>query len=238
MSQKIQIRPGFVVMNTSSARGGVHYRQIDRDEQKIGGALRAQHTTIKTVDNIDAVKLIDACVKKADSICRRYCARTGFGWYIPPHALGALRQELRDLSQEADKLNVTARLQGSARRAYIGLVVAELDVVSGDAAREVARTVRDTLADLREKLYQGDLEHLPAPLQRARNLDQLVIGLPGEAVRIALESVRGWRVQLRDGIEKGIAPATVGEQLDLQALDTAIAWYTEGEGFDSGPLVA
>ena len=135
-------------------------------------------------------------------------------------------------------MNLIAQRSGSDRRAHLGILVAQLDLVSGDTAREVARTVTDTLTALRDALFAGDLAALVGPIGRARNLDQLAVGLPGTAVKMALEAVRAWRVEIRESIACGNSAEGAGAALNLTALDTAISWYSDdGETFDAAALV-
>lgn len=234
------LRPGYIVIDVSTARGGVTYRRTPIGEWAVnqGNGLQAEHKTQKTVDHCEAVAAIDAIVKRADYILKRNCAHTTFGWFCDEVTLQKVREEIRELQAEAAELNESARRAGSTRQATIGIVPAKIEI-GEDAVREVARTIREVLTEIRNALREGSIgvsanaEHkaenkLHAPLHRALNLDRLAVGIAGDAVRHALNRIPVAKREIRDRIRHGDSPEMAGAAVDLGAIETAIAWFEEG----------
>jgi hypothetical protein len=256
IEKRIQVRPGYLVIDTSTATGGVTYdREYDDDPTKInnGQGIQVQLRTVKTVDHVEAVAALDALKKKVDYACRKYCARTAFGWFADEVSLRALRKEIDELRAEAVNLNAAAAAVGSERRARVGIVAGKLELASADAAREIAYTIRETLAGVLAALRAGKVkrrvkdgevvakDELHAPLLKCKNLDRLAVGLAGEAVKMALDSIAPAKKELLDRMKQGEDPAAVGAELDLGAIENAITWFEEdeigaGTGATSNPV--
>lgn len=239
--QKIQVRPGYVIQNTSVARGGVTYQRTRGSEERVGeDGIRQWIETEKTVDHVEAVKRVEAVAKKADYICRSLCASTTFGWFAAPDALPDIKARFSMLRREADEVNEFARSVGSRRRAHVGYVLTSLDLSHEDAARECARTVRETLGEIRDALRAGAVtgkdNALRGPAARAKGLDRLTVGLASEAVKLALESIVPAAREVRDAIKGGESPESAGAQVELGAIETALAWFAE-EGISGGGSV-
>lgn len=228
--QSVQIRPGYVVLDVSSATGGVHYQRREIEQHKIGPdheGLQARHETVKTVDHVVAVKDVDAVVKQVDYAIRKYCAKTVFGPFADEDNLAKLQAEVAKIKAEAVEVNERAVAVGSARRAYIGIVPAKLDVVSPEAAEEIARTVREVLGDLRDALRVGDVgPRFDGVFLRSKNLANLAVGLQSDAVRFALDCVKEARKRVKDAIKKGETPESAGGSLDLGPVEQAIDLFT------------
>jgi len=226
----VQIRPGYIVVNASQARGGITYRRTRIDEVTInaGCGVRARTVTTKEVDHVTAAAAVEAVVKRADYICRKNCAWTMIGWFATEEVLPAVMAEFDTLRDEAAHVNARAQAEGSQRRAYVNAVPARVDTTTEECAREIARTVRGVLGAIQDALHAGDIAALHAPLIKAKNLDRLTIGLPGEAVRNALATIAPAKRALKARIAQGESPESAGRALDLGAFAVAISWFEEG----------
>jgi hypothetical protein len=256
IGKRIKVRPGYLVVDTSTATGGVTYDREYGDEIKInnGQGVQAKLHTIKTVDHVEAVAALDALKKKVDYACRKHCARTAFGWFADEVSLRALRNEVAELQAEAVTLNTAAAAVGSQRRAHVGIVAGKLEVASAEAAREIARTIREVLSSVLGALRSGkvkkrtdkdgkviDRDELHAPLLKCKNLDRLAVGLAGEAVKMALDRIPEAKKEVLEGLKRGEDPASIGAELDLGAIENAITWFEEdeigaGTGASSSPV--
>jgi hypothetical protein len=103
-----------------------------------------------------------------------------------------------------------------------------------DTAREVARTIRETLSDLLDALRSGQItgngsgNQLRGPLARVKGLDRLAVGIAGESVKAALLSIPTARDEIKAAIERGQSPESAGASAELGAIENAIAWFQEG----------
>jgi hypothetical protein len=239
--QRIQVRPGYVVSNTTRATGGVSYQRTRGSQVAIGDdGIQQDIETRKIVDHVEAVRKVASVAKAADYLCRKTCAQTTFGWYCAPDALSDLRVGFDALRDMANAANDFARSVGSASRVHVGFVPTMIDLGTEDAAREVARTIRETLSDVIEALRSGAVSgngsenKLRGPVQRAKGLDKLATGLAGDAVRMALESIGPIAREIRDAVKRGESPESAGARMEFGALETALAWVSEsgigGEG--------
>lgn len=226
---KVNIRPGYVVLDTSSAHGGVHYyrKEIEAHAINNGEGVDATHETRKVVDHVAAVKAVDAVTKELDYAIRKYCAKTVFGPFCSDEDLPALQARVEELRAKADQVNADAAAAGSARRAYIGIVPVRIDVVSPEAAREIARTVCDVLSELRDAVKDGDVgPRFDGIWLKARNLAKLATGLQSECICWALDEINANRKECKDRIKRGSDPATAGKDLDFSQTEGAIASFT------------
>jgi hypothetical protein len=232
-TDKIAVRAGWILINTSHAQGGIHYARTPKSARAINGGAGAEttHETVKTVDDVQACAAVDAIVKRAHYLLRRSAAWSVLGWVVSdPTILERVRAEVDGLQAEAVRVNLAARACGSARRAWISLVAAEVDLATPDAAREVARTIREVLGGLAEAIRAGDLKAYHAPSIKAKHLDSLAVGITGEAVRNALDCLKRARADVKTRIDAGESPESAGRAQDLEPVDAAISWFTDDGG--------
>lgn len=249
--RNFKVTPGYIVVNCSTAKGGIHYKRTPISEHKInaGKGLQSDHRTKKTVDHLEAVALVDGAVKKADYACRVHGANTVLGWYVDDISLAALKADIALIEVEAAQANQVARACGSKREAYISIVPLKIDAASEEAAREIARTIREVLGDVITALRSGHVkkskdgkieDKLHAPLLRCKNLDRLAVGLAGESVKIALQRIPEAKKEITEAVKNGDDPATVGAALDLEAIENAISWFAEnalGDGTNTNAAI-
>lgn len=229
----VAVRAGWILINTSHARGGIHYARTSKTERAINGGagLEATHETTKTVDDVQACAAVDAVVKRAHYLLRRSAAWSVLGWVVSdPTILERVRSEVAQLQTEAERVNLAARAVGSYRRAWVSLVAAEIDLATPDAAREVARTIREVLGGLAEAIRAGDLKGYLAPSLKAKNLSVLAVGIAGEAVRNALDCLARAKRDVKARIDAGESPESAGRAQDLEPVDAAISWFTDDGG--------
>ena len=229
----IEVRAGWILINTSHARGGIHYARTPKSEHAINGGagVESTHETTKTVDDVQACAAVDAVVKRAHYLLRRAAAWSVLGWVVSdPTILERVKAEVEALQAEAERVNRAAQAVGSYRRAWISLVAAEVDLATPDAAREVARTIREVLGGLAEAIRAGDLKAYHAPSIKAKNLASLAVGIAGEAVRNALDCLKRARTDVKTRIDAGESPESAGRAQDLEPVDAAISWFTDDGG--------
>mgnify|MGYP001573285335 FL=1 len=232
-----EVRPGYVVVDTSTATGGITYvrRGIDKRAINHGAGIKTRHETVKEIDHVEAVAAVDAVVKAADYACRCLCTRTTFGYFVEATKLGELQEAFHGLRAEAERVNANAVRAGSQRRVHVGLVLARLEI-GGDAAIEIAHTIRSVLTEVHGALRRGAVKNakglrneLHAPLLRCRNLERLTVGIAGEAVRLALRQIPVARGEILERLKAGDDAETAGAKADLGYIEAAVAWFEESQ---------
>jgi hypothetical protein len=236
--QKIKVRPGYVILSTCSATGGVHYARTHGDEQPIGeDGVEQEIRSVKTIDHKEAVDRCNKIASAANHAVRKRTANSAFGYFATADALTVLSEDLRQLSDEAAIANAFARSVGSARRVHVGIVPVEIDVANEDVAREVHRTVRVALTEIRDHLIAGEAHELKLAIDRAVRIDTLVTGLASESIRMALDSAKEARSELAkanklrdDGDVKAESTDVVLKRVIQNysgAIETALAWTSD-----------
>lgn len=247
-------RPGWMIVDCSSASGGIRYDRELLKEKSInkGHGIQADHKTRKTIDNVEFCAAIDAVVKKVDYVLRKNCARTAMGWFADDHALQKVKAEVAEIEREAHELNTNAAKKAkSARRAKINVVPLKLDLAKPEAVREIAGTIREVLAELRDALRAGDVASLHKLRIRSKNLDRLAVGFQSDAIKFALERVPNAANEIREAIKNATRAAKndgedkdkiaevaeaaakkAGAKIDIESIEAALAH------FEDSPLVA
>jgi hypothetical protein len=234
-------RPGYVVISTSIARGGVRYQRQDIDHTAHhDGSEDRRHLTDKHVDNVQVVKETAALVKLADYVLKQHCTYTAFGWFAAKANLSGLEEAYKPLREKADALNTRCRAVGSARRVHVGYVVAEL-VVDEYAAREIAVTIVDALKSYAEALRAGEVKDVKDASGKTiardqvrvvevsrSNLQRLSVGMAGDILKLALESIRPTKKLILVAIEAGATAADAGAAADLGSIENAIFFFSQG----------
>lgn len=239
LTKSYQVRPGYIVVDTSSCKGGVTYHR-DRTEEREwreNGVEREIHST-KQIDDKAVVKEGNQLVSAARYILRKHCAQTAVGWFCEDSALPALRTEVEEFEAAADAFNARARQTDSACRVTIGIVPIRLELDNHAAAEAIARTIRETLHQLKSVLRAGALDKLPPVLLRAKNLDQLAVGMQRDSIVFALDCVKAARKELREARKDGRDLEAAGRALDLAFVDAAIGVFTDITAANPSPALS
>lgn len=244
--ETVHIAPGYVVINVSKSAGGVTYDREVIDEEVEGDRVVSEYQTRKTVDNAALVKAIDQTVKEVDHALRILCTRTAFGYFVSPEKVHTVRAKVAGVAVQVDELNAAAEAAGSSHRGRVGVVTAYLDIGNPDNLRECYRVIRDTLREIHDALRNGDVRDLKDKdgdivrrhqlrpiLIRARNLEQMALGIHGHAIRAALDRAKTAKTEIltiladaeRDGDE--LTAEEAGAKIDLSQIETAIQWFEE-----------
>lgn len=231
------VQSGYIVLKASGASGGVSYTRTWEGTDFFGtdGELR----TFRTVRNTDHRHAVEWCGKVAsavDATLRRVCVSTAIGYFLPLDKADTLEAALSSVRDEAKLANEFALNAGSNARVRVGYVLVKLDLASPDAAREIGRSVRETLESIKSALESGAVgrttglpNQLASPWERAKGLPDLCTGIAGEQVKAALALVPDAAKAIRAADKAGEALETVSARTDaMNALSLAIDWYAEG----------
>lgn len=231
----VQLRPGWIIRDCARAFGGVEYDCAKIREQSVnhGQGTLTEHRTKKIVDHVEYVTAMDAVVKKVDYVLRKHCAHTLLGWFCDNAAKRVVMAEVAQLQREAEILNAQAEAdKRTARRVKIRVVPLRLDLTLPEATQEITETIRDLLIEIRDALRAGRIDEIHKLRIRARNLDKLVMGSASDAIRLALERVPRVAKELREQ-QRRLPPEASAEgakKLDLEAIETAIAYFAPDHG--------
>jgi len=231
---RISVRPGYLIGLNVHVNGGVHYIHDDEHVEQHGdGSETKTFRTRKETDHLEAVEVTGRVASRVQSSLRRLCVHTEFGWYCTDADFPAVQRKIAMLRTEAAQANLFAESVGSRRRVHVGIVPGRIDVTSAEAAREIASTVVNCLTDVRDVLRAGEMgPKLRNALNRARGLDKLATGFQANSILFAFENVSRAKIVLKAEKEKGADLATVGQALDLDALESAIALFTPAADLD------
>jgi hypothetical protein len=240
----IIFRPGWLVIDQSTASGGIRYERRALDESTInrGNGIKTVHRSTKTVDHVEYCAAVDACVKRVDYVLRKHGTKVGRNWFADAPGLQAIEAEVAEIAIEADRLNTSDAIEArSDRRAYIGILPMPIDFDRAEAVREIARTIRETLGEIETALRAGRVEDFHKLKLRSLNMDKLAVGMQSDAIRFALDCFatsrravkEAARTALKRAHEHGAAPIKAdqaavaaaqacGAALDLEAIQVAI----------------
>ncbi|UCC72032.1 MAG: hypothetical protein JSV86_16940 [Gemmatimonadota bacterium] len=227
---KEKVKSGYVILDASTAYGGVKYRREVLEQPTPAGTNgEGERKVWKTERMVDHRELVDACdrlVKQVDYALRKHASRTSFGWFADADQYAAIKARVAEIAAEAEGVNRTCAEVGCQRRCHIAVVPARLDLATPDAASEVYRTITTQLTDLKRAVRAGEVGRgFDNLLTRAKNLDKLAVGFAGESIGWALDRVKEARREVRDKIKRGQTPESAGKQVDLDAVDAAIAMF-------------
>lgn len=240
----IIFRPGWLIIDQSTASGGIRYERRALDESPInqGNGIKTVHRSTKTVDHVGYCAAVDACVKRVDYALRKHGTKVGKNWFADAPGLAAIEAAVAEITREAARLNTHDAVEArSDRRAYIGILPMPIDFDRAEAVREIARTIRETLGEIEAALRAGAVEDFHKLKLRSLNMDKLAVGMQSDAIRFALDCFAAARrtvkeasrtaakkaadagASARKADEAAVAAAQAcGAALDLEAIQVAI----------------
>jgi hypothetical protein len=122
-------------------------------------------------------------------------------------------------------------------RVELSVIPVEISVTLGsEAAKAIARHVREELESLRESFRAGDASKIRAWQLRADRLAECGVGPLADVIVYAIDRARSALTELKGAIGRGESPESAGRSLDLGELDNAIdCWTLPGEGTPALP---
>lgn len=228
VTRKIDLKSGFIMLDVSSASGGVTYQREVLDERRTANGEGTEKTwkTIKIVDHDDLVRKVDACAKRADYILRKHCSRFGRFWFADEAQKALVMADLVELRNQAVLANTEARIGGCARRCYVSIVPTEINLAHEDAAREVAHTIQTTLGDMLDVLKAGDIGRpFEKVMLRMKNLEKLAVGICAESIVFARDEAKDAKKIIREKLKMGQSPESAAKAADVGMIQAAIDMF-------------
>lgn len=230
VTKALQMDKGIFFVVEFSNRGGVKYTRIGDEHQEVHDdeSMTAEYSTRKDVDHIGLASWARKIINSAYNVMERYCSHTPIGYWIQESKAPAMLQEIKEVQEEASKLNKHARESRSQRRCQIqiySMIVGEED--QEKTAKRLAQTVRERLENLRSDLAAGDLNAYATSWKRAKNLNKMATGIQAEAIVLALEAAREARSQVNAELKNKATPEMAGKRVNLDAIESAIFLFTE-----------
>jgi hypothetical protein len=229
----IQLKSGYILLDASSATGGVSYQRTVLDEQRTNNGEGTEKTwkTVKVVDHDEAVRNVDRQAKKADYILRKHCSRFGRFWFADEDQLALVMADVAELRKAAKLANTEAAAVGCARRAYVSIVPTKIDLAHEEAAREVAHTIQGTLADMLAVINAGDIGRpFEAVYLRMKNLEKLAVGICSESIVFARDEAKAAKKVIRDWIKQGQTPESAAKHAETDMIQAAIDMFAPLDG--------
>lgn len=230
MDTNVKIKPGFVILDTTSVRGGVHRRRKEVESHSINGGdgLDETHEIRKIVDNVSAVEAAEDIGKAVDYWIRKNTIRTVMGPFCTPENLETLKEGMARFKAQESIVNANSAAVGSACRVYVGCVPVAIDVVSPEAVLEVSRSVCIVLEELSGAIKAGDIgSRFDGIWQKTRGLANLAVGIQSDSIVWALDELKAARKEVKRRIkEMSQDPATAGSDIELPMTGSAIASFT------------
>lgn len=241
LKPQVSIAPGYLVINTSTATGGITYDREVLTDAKRREARTVAVKSIKKIDNERIVREIDAAVKDVDHVLRDMCVRLpNVGHYASLAVLAVLEERVADIARRVDRLNAEAIQLGSKHRGNAQVVTAILDLQRPVNCQVVYQTIHGVLGELYEALRVGDVVDAVTPdgvitrrhqlrpiMLRTRNLETIIMGSLRASIVNALTRVKTARLEQIGRVHKGELPRDVGATTDLTALETALARFDD-----------
>jgi hypothetical protein len=238
--ETFKIQPSYIVIETSAASGGVTYHRETISQCAINGGdgQEREFKTNKRVDHVALVKEADALISKSRAVLRKRCAATPLGWVCEEAQLTMVRLDMEEIAGEAEAFNQRAAGSWCARRVRIGYVPVKLEIDNLAAADEIARTIREVLAELRDKLaaHCTGAQFNSFYQTKCKNLDRLAAGMQRFAITDALACAKVARTELTNAAKDKRDPV-----LDLEAIESAIGMFTDiaiGDAADGDALLS
>jgi hypothetical protein len=231
----IQLRPGFVLRDLSSAKGGITYHREHGHETPInaGEGYRQEINSVKKVDHEAIVKEGQALANQSRGVIRRYATDTEAGWYVSRADMVHVREQMDDLQPLADAFNAKARAAYSDCRVRVGCIAFPLEIDNYAAAKEIARTVREVCEDLIQVLKAADFKNMTSVFGRCRHLEQLGTGMQRDSIVFAIDEAKAARKALKKAKRDGEDSKEVAMKLDLEMLESCVGMFSEMTTFDS-----
>lgn len=211
---------GYIVLDLSTATGGVSYTRTQRKRRKAGKGVKENVRTVKRVDHKQLVRDSDALVQAARYVLRCYAANTSLGWFAHADHLPTIEAEFEALEREARALNHRAAQEKSDRRVKIGYAALPADPTNPRVAYELERTVAELFAEIRHTLRSGDITGLNKLFLRAKNIEYLTRG-DQDAILFAIAEAKEARRTLRRADHVKHA----AQLLDLRHIDACLSLF-------------
>ena len=226
-----RLRVGWIILDASSASGGIHHHRtiLEDNTDQVGenDPTEKRWETQRVVDHKRLVKELDGVVKKVDHVLRKECSRLSKFYFADDNQLRAVREKIARIQEEAERLNNEAARERCGRRAYISIMPNKIDLAQEDVAREVGRTITETLQEVCALIQAGDVGSKLEQILRLRvkNLHKLCVGFHGQYLVEAYNRAVEARKEVREAIKKGRTPESAGRSVDLTDVENAITMF-------------
>ena len=239
---RIKAPTGYLVNNHSGARGGVHLRRRLLEERRINGGVGSErrYEGVRTVDDHDMVKCVDAPHKAVQSTLRRRCGRFGKMFFCDEATRRYLAEYIANQERAQELVNREAKAAGCAHRGRVLVTFHKIDLADPAYARAIFESLFESLESAYAAAYRGDARGLCSVIDHElRRAPDLVFGVQCDMVRTALDEAKAALREIRKATRGGEAPESVGARLEssgqLDALGNALDIFDDAR-IKVGPL--
>lgn len=209
----IHINPAMIlVIPAVKVVGGKRTQSKTLKENANGAHVSVTKQTVIEFDNREERKKAEDFAQRARNMARSLATYTPLGYLVDANARPQLEEKVRNVKQEADKLNQSL----TTCRVEVGVALLDMSVaVTPAVAQLITDHIRDELQTLKTAIG-GGADDSRTIFNRVRNIGTLATGVQADAIKYALEEAKT--------AIKGGKPTN-----DLPQLDNAITLFTPGD---------
>lgn len=214
------IRPGFIVALRTTLRGGVSYRKVMLEPERMEGvaAVSKWETTRQIEDAEEHARAVVARGAARSAVSRVCYASATFGLFCLESRESELSDAIAEARQIANAHNAIAR----CTRVDVYVPIGRIAATDEEAARALADEVRELLAAMESAVRAANPEAIREAANKARALAGMLTEDTQRKVSAAIAEVRTIaRDIVRRAAESGEVAASVVQGLQLEALTAA-----------------
>ena len=211
---KFTLRPGYLVMLSSSVQGGVNYSRTDL-EAKSG---YARWETSKTIDDPDEHAQAEKVRGKARGLIVRECSKTPFGLLCAKDNERALDLAEAEAKSLCDDFNKTARFSRISVRTLRGT----LEQNDARAAKAIVGEISSLIEEMSAGIKNTDPDAIRDAMSKAKQMSAILSAEKSEAVTAAIAVAKKAADAIsRRVLKNGEDAAKVIAEIKMADLDTA-----------------
>jgi len=221
--QQIQI-PGdlHLVFPDFRCVGGAKTETVKVREDHEGNALETESKVTRTIADVDEYDTGKSLARAALRKVERVATRTPIGLTVKGSDLHKIDAGLAEIRPSIDSYNASA-VHSRITATYLTIPIgAQLDA---HVARKLADHVREIFERMKTAILT-DTDDLHGAMVGAENVAELATGIQRESALLAFQQGRENQREIRARVKRGVSPATAGNDLPVDMIDSAIALFT------------
>lgn len=214
------LRPGLLVILTTSSRGNVKYDKRTTERAHIlenGQTERASWETTRTINDVDELDRAQKTLTKARGLITAICAWSKFGLLCPEEKIPDFEKAAEEAQRLASDFNRTSRIT----RIDVSIFPCRVEPNDAKAIRAINKEVRDLMEEMQRGVKALDPKAIRDAADKARSLGTMLQS--GAQLRIteAIDAARKAANAAAKAARAGNLAAQVVDAIALKRLETA-----------------